>query len=97
MKRLFILLGIALCALCAYAQSWNSGINTLYTSPDTVKVGIGISSPSERLHIDNGALKIGNGISPADRSKNLLKFGDGSYVQIGEWEADDMLSFKANR
>lgn len=97
MKRLFILLGIALCALCAYAQSWNSGINTLYTSPDTVKVGIGISSPSERLHIDNGALKIGNGISPADRSKNLLKFGDGSYVQIGEWEADDMLSFKANK
>lgn len=97
MKRLFILLGIALCALCAYAQSWNSGINTLYTSPDTVKVGIGTSSPSERLHIDNGALKIGNGISPADRSKNLLKFGDGSYVQIGEWEADDMLSFKANR
>jgi len=29
--------------------------------------------------------------------KNLLKFGDGSYVQIGEWEADDELSFKASK
>lgn len=30
MKRLFILLGIALCALSTRAQGWNSGINTLF-------------------------------------------------------------------
>ncbi|MBQ6765078.1 MAG: hypothetical protein IJP45_07845 [Paludibacteraceae bacterium] len=69
----------------------------MYVNPDTTKVGIGITSPSERLHINKGALKIGNTSSQADRSINLLKFGDGNYIHIGEWEADDMLSFKANR
>ncbi|MBR1809019.1 MAG: hypothetical protein IJ776_06500 [Paludibacteraceae bacterium] len=80
-----------------YAQSWQAGTHILYTNPDTTKVGIGITNPSERLHINNGALKIGNSTSATDRAKNLLKFGDGNYVQIGEWEADDMLSFKASR
>jgi hypothetical protein len=27
----------------------------------------------------------------------MIKIGDGSYVQIGEWEADDLLSFKARQ
>jgi hypothetical protein len=27
----------------------------------------------------------------------MIKIGDGSYIQIGEWEADDLLSFKASR
>lgn len=25
----------------------------------------------------------------------MIKIGDGNYIQIGEWELDDMLSFKA--
>ena len=98
MKRILFYI-IVVCAIIntAYAQTWSYGINKLYTTPDTTRVGIGISTPSERLHINNGALKIGNTTSAADRSKNLLKFGDGSYVQIGEWEDDDMLSFEANQ
>jgi len=79
------------------AQTWTSGTNKLYVNPDTTKVGIGIISSSERLHINKGALKIGNTSFQTDRSINLLKFGDGNYVHIGEWEADDMLSFKANK
>lgn len=97
-----ILLGVMLLGLCftvqdANAQSWVSGTNKLYANPDTTKVGIGITAPTERLHVNKGALKIGNASSAADRSINLLKFGDGNYVSIGEWEADDMLSFKANK
>ncbi|GHT32174.1 hypothetical protein FACS189434_03320 [Bacteroidia bacterium] len=42
-------------------------------------------------------MKIGNSTSAADRAVNMLKIGDGSYIQIGEWEADDMLSFKARK
>lgn len=80
-----------------YAQSWVSGTNKLYSNPDTTKVGIGITSPTERLHVNKGALKIGNSTSASDRNINVLKFGDGSYVQIGEWEADDLLSFKASK
>lgn len=84
-------------SLNCYSQSWSYGANKIHTSPDTTKVGIGISSPTERLHINKGALKIGNSSSAVDRSMNMLKFGDGNYVHIGEWEADDMLSFKANK
>jgi len=60
-------------------------------------VGIGTTSPTERAQINGGALKIGNTTSAADRTVSLLKFGDGSYVQMGEWEEDDVLSFKANK
>ena len=92
-----ILLMVCAMQISVYAQSWTSGTNTLYTNPDGTKVGIGITSPTELLHVNNGALKIGNSTSATDRSLNLLKFGDGSYVQIGEWEADDLLSFKASK
>lgn len=97
MKRNIIFIILTHYSLGVMSQSWVSGTQKLYTNPDTTKVGIGITSPTERLHINNGALKIGNSSAAADRQKNLLKFGDGSYVQLGEWEADDELSFKATK
>lgn len=51
---------------------------------------------SNRVIIHNNEFKIGNSASSIERAKNILKFGDGSYIQIGEWEADDKLSFKAS-
>ena len=59
-------------------------------------VGIGILDPKARLHVNNGALKVGLGTSTSERMKNILQFGDSTYVQIGEWEKDDYLSFKAS-
>lgn len=97
MKRMLSSTIMVLLSIIVSAQGWSYGTNTLYSSPDSVKVGIGISVPTERLHINKGALKIGNSSAAADRSINMLKIGDGSYIQIGEWEADDMLSFKANK
>lgn len=97
-KRFISLLFSALIvSLVSYSQTWTPGTGLLYSNPTTTKIGIGITSPSELVHINGGTLKIGNSTSSADRAKNLLKFGDGSYVQIGEWEADDMLSFQANK
>ena len=99
-KQLFIgamLLGLCFTTQNINAQTWITGTNKIYINPDTTKVGIGITSPTERLHINKGALKIGNSSSQSDRQTNILKFGDGNYVNIGEWEADDMLSFKANK
>lgn len=96
-NKILLSAAISFTTLFLNAQTWTAGTNILYSSPDTTKVGIGTTNPTERLHINNGALKIGNSTSQADRNKNLLKFGDGSYVQIGEWEDDDMLSFKASR
>jgi hypothetical protein len=102
MKNQIILCAAAVIAACTIssevkAQSWQTSNNKLFTAPDTTKVGIGITDPTERLHINQGALKIGNSSSPTARSMNMLKFGDADYVQIGEWETDDMLSFKANK
>ena len=58
-------------------------------------VGIGTQTPKTKLHINDGALKIGIGTSAPERLKNILQFGDEDFVQIGEWEQDDYLSFKA--
>lgn len=96
MNKMILSCAMLIVSIAASAQSWSTGTSTLYANPTTTKVGIGISSPIERLHINSGALKIGNGTSATDRAQNLLKFGDNSYVQIGEWEANNTLSFKAN-
>lgn len=98
MKNKIVLIpAMLVMSIAVSAQTWSQGTSSLYVDPNTTKVGIGITSPTERLHINSGALKIGNGTSAIDRAQNLLKFGDNNYVQIGEWEADDMLSFKASK
>lgn len=58
-------------------------------------VGIGTQNPETELHIDSGKIKVGSTRLGQNQS-NILQFGDGSYVQIGEWEKDDILSFKAS-
>ena len=100
MKKFLLTIGITFAVIpFVIAQSWvsSSYYKTLYTTPDTTKVGIGITLPTERLHINKGALKIGNSSSAADRALNMIKIGDGNHIQIGEWENNNTLSFKATR
>lgn len=98
MKRfLLVLFTIIGLSLAISAQSWQTGTNKIYVWPDTTNVGVGRAFPYARLHVDKGALKIGYDTTAVMRNQNVLKFGDASFVQIGEWEADDMLSFKANK
>jgi hypothetical protein len=47
--------------------------------------------------LHSNELKIGNSALATERVKNMIKIGDGSYVQIGEWEEDNLLSFKASK
>lgn len=96
MKRKILLSSLLLINFTIFAQQWQSAVGKLYVTPDSTKVGIGISNPMEKLHV-NGGVKIGNSTSAVDRNKNILRFGDGNYVSIGEWEADDMLSLMANK
>ena len=63
----------------------------------TGNVGIGTSIPRQKLHIVGGGLKVGNSVNAYERSRSVIQFGDSNYVQIGEWDNDDWLSFKANR
>jgi FtsZ-binding cell division protein ZapB len=71
--------------------SWSSMI-----MKNNGNVGVGIANPSTKLHVDGGTLKVGNGFSQSERDINMIKIGDGDYIRIGEWGADDRLSFKAN-
>ena len=98
MKAKFILsLLLSIVTVALYAQSWQTGTNTIYSSPtSTTNVGIGTNSPETRIHVDNGALKIGSSAATAARLQNVLLFGDDEYVTIGEFQKDDMLSFKAD-
>lgn len=53
------------------------------------------ASLGNRSLLHTNEFKIGNSSSSTERAKNILKIGDGSHIQIGEWEADNKLSFKA--
>ncbi len=75
-----------------------SGTNTLssdanlYWDNTNSRLGIGTTSPSYNLHVQNtggaSSAKIGYTSSYTD---NRLFFGDGSYVYVGEYNADDRL------
>ena len=71
------------------------GTNRMLIQSDG-NVGIGLLSPIGRLHVNGGALIVGVGTSESARAANVLKFGDNSYVKIGEWQKDNMLSFSAH-
>lgn len=58
-------------------------------------VGISNTTPTEKLHVDSGSIKIGRAVWNASAPQQLLKFGDLDYITIGEEEADDKLTIKA--
>lgn len=92
---ILLLLGGTITSL--YAQSWigTSHLSRpiLYSQPDTTLVGIGTHMPSEKLHINGGNIRITNSAIDGPR----LKLGTGNNVQIGVWEGNHVLSFKANK
>jgi hypothetical protein len=100
MKRIIfsisIMVIVSSSGFTAFAQGWTPATGILYNNPITTKIGIGMTNPSELLQV-NGILKVGNSSSATDRAKGMIKIGDSDYIRIGEWEADDMLSFKASR
>jgi hypothetical protein len=66
--------------------------NTIFAQKN---VGIGVLSPTEKLQVDSGNIKIGKTqwLSAADNI--YLKFGDGNFARIGEAVNDDILVFNA--
>lgn len=58
-------------------------------------MGVGTNNPVEKLHVDSGQVKIGrNVLGPGQW--NVLKFGDGDFVHIGETNADDEMNLVAS-
>jgi H-type lectin domain len=84
----------ALFAGNAGTNNWTTA-GTNISNNNTGNVGIGQATPTEKLHVNNGNIKIGEGTWSAGNDK-LLKFGDASFVSIGEVGADDKMEIKAN-
>jgi Chaperone of endosialidase len=79
MKKLYLLLSVV-CFVLNFSVAQN--------------VGIGNPTPTEKLHVDSGNIKIGNAVwSPTNKS--FLKFGDANYITIGEEEEDDQLTIRS--
>lgn len=96
---LTIILVLGTCSLAQAQFSSTSKTSWIYR---TGGVAIGTSSQytpngTPKFHIDEGYLRIGRSTNSSSRGKNMLRIGDGDYLRIGEWHADDMMSFKATQ
>jgi hypothetical protein len=58
-------------------------------------VGISNLLPTEKLHVDSGAIKVGKNAWAPGINYHWIKFGDVDFVRIGEDGEDDKLFFYA--
>ena len=75
---------------------WDFDGTDVFIGSNVVRVGIRTDSPDEALHV-NGGVKIGYSTSATARAANVLTFGSGNNVKIGEFDADNALSFYATK
>jgi hypothetical protein len=60
-------------------------------------VGIAELSPEEKLHVNNGNIKIGKALWASATDDRFLKFGDGPYVSVGEVGGDDLMEVRGKQ
>jgi hypothetical protein len=72
----------------------SSWVTDAYLTNTGIRVGIGIVSPTEGLHIDS-SVKIGNTVWASSANSRFLKFGDVNFITIGEDSSDDRLYLRA--
>ncbi len=84
------------------AETLGTGTAAYFSSPsgnavivDQGNVGIAELVPTEKLHINNGNIKIGKTAWSSATDDKFLKFGDGNFVTIGEVGGDDKMEIKA--
>jgi hypothetical protein len=67
------------------------------TLANAQNVGIGTSTPDEKLQVDS-TIRVGKNeiILQGSTRKNLIKFGDGNFTTIGEQGKDDRLVLNAS-
>jgi hypothetical protein len=83
------------------AETLNGGTAAYFNSPtgnaiivDQGNVGIAEPTPSEKLQVNNGNIKIGKALWASAADDRFLKIGDGPYVSIGEVGGDDLMEVR---
>ncbi|MBC7848717.1 MAG: hypothetical protein H7Y31_03220 [Chitinophagaceae bacterium] len=66
----------------------------IFSSLTAQRVGIGITNPQEKLHVDSN-IRIGTSLWGSANHNRYFKIGEGNYVTIGEVGLDDRLEFSA--
>jgi hypothetical protein len=86
------------------AETLNGGTAAYLNSPtgkalivNQGTVGIGEPAPLEKLHVNNGNVKIGNALWASATDDRFLKIGDGPYVSIGEVGGDDLMEVRGKQ
>jgi hypothetical protein len=74
-----------------------SGLGNNINNSNSGNVGIGEPTPIEKLHVNNGNIKVGGNVWGSLADDRFLKFGDDSYVTIGEVGGDDKMELNANQ
>jgi hypothetical protein len=86
------------------AETLGNGTAAYFSSPtgnavivDQGNVGIAELAPTEKLHINNGNIKIGKALWASAADDKFLKIGDGPYVSIGEVGGDDLMEVRGKQ
>ncbi len=106
MKKVLLILALSFVAVSyVSAQQWvSTQNNNLVVYPDTTKVGIGTGIPTEKLHLVEGAIRLGRKQTtfpypqtPLFWTNPCIKFGNAENIKIGLWGSftTTTLSFKA--
>jgi hypothetical protein len=86
------------------AETLNGGTAAYFNSPtgnaiivDQGNVGIAEPTPSEKLQVNNGNIKIGKALWASATDDRFLKIGDGPYVSVGEVGGDDLMEVRGKQ
>lgn len=89
MKKTILFAIMLIAANSMFGQEWRETSNGgLVVYPPTTNVGIGTGAPTERLHLVEGAIRLGRqtslpGVFPLTWTAPAIKFGNGNNIQIG--------------
>lgn len=89
MKKSVLFVIMLIAANSMFGQEWRETSNGgLVVYPPTTNVGIGTGAPTERLHLIEGAIRLGRQIpplggAPLNWTAPAIKFGNDNNIQIG--------------
>ena len=88
MKKSVLFAIMLIAANAMFGQEWLANNYNLVVDPLLTNVGIGTNAPTEKLHLVEGAIRLGRqtslpGVFPQNWTAPAIKFGNDNNIQIG--------------